>query len=321
MRVPAHALTDVVLIVCSDVHITAKCPPARLAESSWQKAMRRTFKQIQKLMDEHQAPLCVAGDLFDRWRSEPEAISIAVKWFPSCIAIPGNHDLPYHSYDEIKRSAFWTLVQAGKVKVLEPDEPWLLGPIRLHGFPCGFPVKKLEKPHSLAVEVAVVHDYIWDDGHGHTGAPESNRWGKFKDALQGYDLAVFGDNHSGFERVIKRGFDDDGASRTYVYNCGSTQRRKVDEKSYEPAVGLVRADGTVTRYYLDTSEDLFSDDDQARKQEASEGLLDVSGFMTELGKLGEVPIDFREAMSRVTSEKGFDSEVKQTINQAMGDGT
>lgn len=277
-------------------------------------------------MDQHHVPLVVAGDLFDRWKATPEDISLALKCLPrgeEVWVVPGNHDLPYHSLDEIKRSALWTLQEAGRIIIPKFEQtevglmrfPFSVGPLQLWAFPCGIDVKKLEKPHGLAVEVAVVHDYIWDDGHGHVGAPESNRWGKFRDALEGYDLAVFGDNHSGFERVIKR-----GEHQTIVYNCGATQRRKVDEKSYKPSVGLVHLNGTVTRHYLDVSEDLFSDDDQARKGEASEGLLDVSGFMTELGKLGEVPIDFREAMNRATSEKGFEPDVKTTIFQAMETG-
>ena len=43
-------------------------------------------------------------------------ISFAIRELPSCYAIPGQHDLPNHSYTDIQRSAYWVLVEAGIIK-------------------------------------------------------------------------------------------------------------------------------------------------------------------------------------------------------------
>lgn len=144
-------------------------------------------------------PVICAGDIFDRYNAGPELINFALAYLPRMYAIPGQHDLPHHSYEDIRKSAYWTLVEAGKILNLEPGKPVGVGVMQLWGFPWGTPVEPCPETPHLGIDVAVVHQYVWMKEHGYPGAPEENRVKNFLGKIVGYDAVVVGDNHKGFK--------------------------------------------------------------------------------------------------------------------------
>ena len=112
---------DVIAVLCSDIHLSLKCPVARSAEPNWLEATKRSLDELRSVAEEHNAHVVVAGDIFDRWNSPPEIINFAIENLPNCYAIPGQHDLPNHRYEEIERSAYYTLIKAGIIENLNPD--------------------------------------------------------------------------------------------------------------------------------------------------------------------------------------------------------
>lgn len=299
--------TDVVLIVGSDLHLSANPPIARSTEPSWNKATRRVLRQLEKLKEKYRCELAIAGDLFDRWSTTPELLSLAIKNISRWHAVPGNHDLPWHSMDEIKRSAFWTLVEAGKVVPIDPGVPMELGSVRLHGFPCGVPVQPFKERHSLAIEVAVVHELIWKKGFGFEGAPDANLASRFEDRLKGYDLAFFGDNHAHFTARV---------GDCLVWNCGCLSRRKTTERRLSPSVALVKADGTVERCELDCSKDEWNEEDDVVLLESA--TPDLTDFVDGLRKMNDAPIDFREAVARALDDSKVGPGVRKLVLEATG---
>ena len=118
-------MSKVIAVLCSDIHLSHKPPVARSSEDDWYAAMARTLDQVLDISNEHTAPLIIAGDLFDRWNSQPELINFAMGSFRAfqhgVYAIPGQHDLPYHDYTEIHKSAYYTLVKAGVIIDIQPS--------------------------------------------------------------------------------------------------------------------------------------------------------------------------------------------------------
>lgn len=263
----------------------------------------------------------MAGDFFDRWNPPSELINFALRSMPEMIGVPGNHDLPCHAYKDIRRSAYWTLVEAGKLQNIEPDCPMTIGiagkALVLHGFGCGHPVRPLKLPSrgSLALHVAVVHEYLWVPGHGYKDAPNNQRVGKVRKNLAGYDLAVYGDNHSGFD--VKRFASIAGKVLDFPHICnvGGFFRRKIDEKTYQPSVGLLHEDGTVSRQYLDCSADKWLD-------ECTElpGINDIGfqSFLESLSELGEQAMDFAAVVHRLLERDKVSQRVKDFVLQALG---
>lgn len=299
-------------ILVSDLHIQSRAPIARAAEPDWFEAMARPLSEIRRLQESHDVPIFYAGDIFDRWNSTPETINFAIEHLPPGFAVPGQHDLPNHSYDEIKRSAYWTLVQAGIITNLYPgvahEGPELNGMI-VHGFPWGF--RPGPDPHHKVgdkrLRLAIIHQFVWTSATGYPGAPAVNMAESCAKDLIGYDVAVFGDNHKGFIQRF-----DDGPT---IVNCGGLMRRKTDEREYKPGVVLLREDGSVERHYLNTVRDKFIERSDA--EEIVEKLIDVSAFVDGLRSLGaNDTLDFLEALRRFVRDNKISDAVSQIIFRA-----
>ena len=235
-----------------------------------------------------------------------------IRNLPHGYAVPGNHDCPYHDYKMRRKGAYWTLVEAGVLKDMRPSHPVEIGQARYWPFPFGFDVKPLKKPHSLAIEIAIVHAYVWTKTTGYFKAPKEQRLGKYLTKLRGYDVAFFGDNHLGFYDETKNG----SVKGCKVFNCGGLQRRKSDERNYRPRVGLLHADGSVSSSYLNCSRDLFLDD-KVTTRTIIQNNGDVRVFLDELNSLGDAAISFADAVRRAMDEGKVDGVVREEILKAM----
>ena len=304
----------IIAIFCADIHLSLKAPVWRSAELNWLEAQLRPLQEIRLLQEKYDCPIFCAGDIFDRWNCSPELINWAIEFLPDNIyAIPGQHDLPLHQYEDIHRSAYFTLVKAGKIQNILPGVSMLESNIPVQGFPFGYDIK----PHSKigdGIEIAIVHDYVWSGKHHYPNAPadkrisHSNTYNKiynFNGKLYGYDIIVYGDNHKGFLTH---------AGKTTIFNCGTLMRRKSDEIDYRPRIGLLLESGVVVSHYLDISKDKHLDEVTSAKMNED---LDLSDFMDELEKLGKTALDFKEAMKEFLSKGKTLSEVKQIILKAM----
>lgn len=300
---------QVLAVCCSDIHLSHKPPIARSTEKSWYDAMSLAMDELRLFGITYNCPIVVAGDIFDRWNPPPELINFAIKALPKCYAIPGQHDLPNHSYNDIRRSAYWTLVEAGVVENLFPGIRYEVGPLAMYGFPWGEALEPCKEPGTTFVTtLAVIHKYIWSRklNTGYQGAPEEALGNRMIAKLKGFDAAIFGDNHIGFD--VSEG----------VYNCGCLIRRKVDENGYQPNVGLLRANGCIERVPLESSkQDVFISYDEAVAKFISRDADDIEAFVQGLANLTEATVDFREAVAQFFTSAKVSGGVRKVILEAM----
>ena len=297
-------------VLASDLHFSHVQPVAR-AEPSWYEAQGRYIKQLSDRADDYDAPIIVAGDIFDRWKpvsSPPELINFLLDTLPTIYAICGQHDCPDHRYDQRHRSPYGTLVRAGKIHDLLPDRMTGFGRLCVHGFPWGYPIKPRESGigDGGTVHLAVVHAYIWTSGHAYPDAPADQAAEYYKPKLAGYDAAVFGDNHRGFMLGCR------------LINCGTFMRRKSDEKSYRPMIGVLWHDaGTVwiEPHYLDTSGDRWIEESTAESAKLT--ALDVSGLIESLQEAGLDSLDFRFELNREMDARNVSAGVRRMILESV----
>ncbi len=308
----------IVAISCSDIHLSTKPPPIYGTDvDRWHGIQAKYLKQLSDLSlfgngaAMPAIPVLFAGDLFDKWNAPAELINFALEHLPIVYGIPGQHDLAYHNFGGLKKTAFYTLIRAGRIHMIWPGQPTSLlsggKAIRVHGFPWGYDIEPNDKPHDMVIEIALVHRYIWVKNHCYPGAPPSNRARAYKSMLSGYDYAFFGDNHKGFD--VKLG-------KCSVSNCGGFIRRKSDELDYRPSVVLLLADGGTERLYFDTSEDQLVPT-LAKDLPVDEGAIKT--FIQELTHLTDTAINFSDAVRKVLGEGKVNSEVRKIILQAMGE--
>lgn len=248
--------------------------------------MQRYLEQLGAIAYEAKdVPIICAGDVFDRWNSPPELINFAYKHLPTMYAIPGQHDLPLHRYDDIEKSAYWSLVQMGKIINMRPLKPKLIGKVMAHPFPWGTEVKPLTYMRDKVVHLAVVHAYCWMGPYKHQFAEEQFSVPVWDKRLRGYNAAVFGDNHNGFLRDHR---DED----IPILNCGTFMRRRYDERYYQPHVGILYSDGTIARYPLDTDKDLILKKDNVKTKEG--GNYNIEDVIAEFEDKGTCKLDFED---------------------------
>lgn len=300
---------DVLALCVSCIHLSHNPPVARSTEPIWYEAMARPLKQLQDLKDKYRCPILCCGDVFDTWRTSPELINFALGHLPEMYAVPGNHDLPYHSYAEIHKSPFWTLVQARRIHLLGSRKPVEVGHgLICYGTPYGFPIQRPKERTSLCLNVGVIHHYIWTRDKGCPGAAVEDRVGKMMKHLKGYDVAVFGDNHQGF--VASK-------SDCPVFNCGAFMRRKMDEINYKPMVGMLLAGGSIEPHYLDVSDDKYINITEAARLVEKASDVDATKLIEELRLGAEKSINFVEAVKRYLIDNGIGRRIKQVVLLAL----
>jgi hypothetical protein len=254
-------------------------------------------------------PVIVAGDVFDRWDAPPELVNFAIRTIPHIYAIPGQHDLAYHRYEDIKRTAFWTLVEAGKITTLRPGNPIEKGGIRIHGFPWGFPPTPNEDrgKRGVLLDLAVVHSYIWIDGSGYPNAPEDKRLRTYAKGLRGYDVAVFGDNHKPFLSASDK--------RCTVVNAGGFMLRRSDD-NHDPSAWLLKTNGIVHRVRLDTSKDVYALPSESWEPE---DVSDVKEFARYVSELDGDAVDFPLLVRQLLDKEKPPRRVRELVLKLMED--
>jgi DNA repair exonuclease SbcCD nuclease subunit len=266
--------------------------------------MKRPLIEINTLQSKYDCPVVCAGDLFDTWRSLPELVNFALEYLPTMYAIPGQHDLPYHSYEDIRKSAYWTLVKSGKICHIEKCVRTQA--LCLWGFPWGIEVKPLENPQPDLFHLAVIHAYIWKDkATSYPGASKESKLPYWNKRLQGYNAAALGDNHLGFITMT---------NSCRVINCGGLLRRKIDEIDYKPQVGLLMGSGLIEPYYLDCSQDKFIDVESSTPLNK---ILDMTAFLDELRDLQDKGLDFVESVRRYTMTNNVNKQVRKILAEVL----
>ena len=255
---------------------------------------------VSGAVQELDVPVLIPGDIFDRWNAPPEAVNLAIRCLPKgCYAIPGQHDLPYHRYEDRKRSAYWTLVEAGTLIDLEPGSrvPVRVHPSRgdrlssdlmLHPFPWGHQVQANQDPEKEFLHVALVHAYLWSsdaDRHPQADAKDQAlaRWQAR--CWDGYHVCLYGDNHvTWVERFRGRG----GPERLTVVNHGSLSNRTIDQKGRTRFASVILSDGSVKMVgFPDNGHWL-----DAPSVPTTERAADFSRVVEEVRGMGDHGIDF-----------------------------
>ena len=302
-------MPEKIAILCSDIHLSHSPPLARSGEPDWYEAMARPFRELRDLADDSlKLPVLCGGDVFDKWNCPPKLITFAMQMLPDNFnSVMGQHDLPYHSWEQRESSAFWTLVESGAIDLISG---WRSdGRIAWRGFQWGEGLESCEREFGPDedVVIAVAHQYVWWGEAMHPMvATVENEMSSLLGKLRGYNVALFGDNHKGFL---------ESKATTKIFNAGTLMRRHTNEREYEPMVGVLYDDNTVEPYRLDTSRDVFDSSEVVR--EAEQVMLNLDSFLDELQKVGETGLDFRRAVEVTMDREQVSRAVRRVILDMM----
>lgn len=296
-----------IAITASDIHLSHRCPVARSAEPDWYAVMKRQLKELQDIVCTYNAPLIYAGDIFHTYNPPPCLINFAMQHLPRGYAIPGQHDLPYHVYGDMHKTAYGCLVSAGVLTDLFPDDACITDTMTIHGFPWGWDfTKRPGKKSTKRKHIAVVHRYVWQKGSGYVGASIESSVKQVKEIAKTYDFVIFGDNHKSFKTGN-------------IVNNGTFMRRAADEAKQQPRVSILWSDGEIEWCNLEsTKADKFADT-RTTTLTALERSLDLSGFVDGLEGLSADKIDYVKALKQYCDTEGISDNVRATLMEATGE--
>lgn len=292
---------EIIAVLCSDLHLSHNPPILRSAEPDWYAAMQRPLEELSDVANG--LPVLCAGDVFDKWNPPPELINFAIKSLPANVyAVPGQHDMPNHRYEDLGRSGYGTLVLARKITNIPPNPLVIKNGIVLFGWPWGKDISPLANyyPDKDVINLAVVHQYVWGPpSTRYKGAPKEASLHNFSKKVLGYDAVVIGDNHRGWCNLK-------------FINCGTFMRRKSDELDYDPQIGLLHRSGKITPYLLDCSEDEYID----LGEELSLG-KQTEEFLNSIYNLTEQSLDFVAALQRLITDKAVSQQARAILERAI----
>lgn len=298
-----------IAIFTADWHLSSHPPLSRQGEPDWFAAMNRAIGQVCDIKGQFDnIPIFFAGDLFDKPRPLPKLVNFAIDHVPYMAGIPGQHDLPWHGMDRIDESGFGTLERTGRMTLIQGlnrvSQKVKGAQLHVWGYPWGHELTPCPGLSLEGFKIAIVHQYVWKEGFGYPTADEKDLVSNQKDRYKGWDLVVYGDNHIPFEATV---------GKTQIFNCGSLMRRNVDQILYEPSVGVLLSDGTMERWYLDTSGEVM---EGREMEELPARNAQIDKLLDDLQKIEVEALDFITSV-KMAALKEIRQGVKQILQEAV----
>ena len=286
-------------VIFGDLHLSALPPSCRRQEPNWFEAMAKQIKELTEIANG--APVLCAGDVFDRWTPPHELLTFAMDVLPPNFwAIPGQHDMAYHRYQDLHKTAFGVLQKAGRIKNIQETELTINGNPVI-GVPWGAEIAVCNTGGEAPIVVA--HKYVWSNNQNrHENADEQGNWANVKKSLRPGTLAVFGDNHTPFSSIQldwNEPVIQNTKSGPVGFGMGSFFRRQKPDKDLIPRVLVVdRALRGKLKFHLQDLKtpktDIF-----VEEEESVAGAIDTSrieAFVGSLHSLSATVFDFRQRL-------------------------
>jgi DNA repair exonuclease SbcCD nuclease subunit len=301
-------------IISADWHLTEHQPVCRTDdywETQWEK-----ISFIRELQNEHEIPILLAGDLFDKWKVSPKLESYAIGYLPlNIITIPGQHDLKNHNLNLINETSFNVLGSAGVIELYLKDDILIRIPrainltelCLIHTYPYGVPIKPFNgdsRRQKGARNIALGHQFTYI-GRTWPGNTASNAR-KLLRSLTGYDLIILGDNHKTF--VV----EEDGR---LLVSPGSLMRMTADQTDHKPCVFLYFAeDNHVEPVYLPIEKGVISRDHLIKKEEKDKR---IQAFVERVRNKKNLGLNFRENLETYFRDNKTDKQIEELVWKSL----
>lgn len=292
-------------IVTADWHIRATRPRCRV-DNNWIETQRKALNQIVEISTKKKAPVMVVGDLFhsnsDTNFECIQMIQNMADKLGELYILAGNHDLPYHSSENLDKSAIGVLLNSNKVHLikdyltkwnLEQEYPYIISA-------GNFDEEDDERAeivfkHVLTIPQEDKPDFVDCE------TPES--------LLEKYPTAKWiftGDYHHNFH------YEKNGR---HVINSGCLLRQASDMKDYQCGVYFVDTDEEIVEFIpIIDKEDLIDDSYILQENQRNER---IESFVDKLRKTKGVSLDFLANVEAMMKRNDFEPELKEVVEELL----
>lgn len=285
-------------IVTADWHLRATMPRCRCDES-WMETQRNALKQVLEISENKKCPIFIVGDLFHSLSDTSfECIqmvqNIAKESKYGIYILAGNHDLPYHSTDNIGRSAVGIVLKSEGIHYIKDyfenddvsacnfDEETENAKIIFKHILCFPDVKSLPPNVDAITAKELLSEY------------SNSKW-------------IFtGDYHHRFH------YEHNGR---HVVNPGCLIRQVSDMKDYQCSVFYVDTENEIVESIPIIDNEEFIDDSYILKEKEKEERIEL--FANKLKDTKKVSLDFIENVEQAVLENNISNELKETIEELL----
>lgn len=279
-------------VVTADWHLRGERPVCR-TDADWIATQRKAIRFVLRTARTMKLPLYIVGDIFHTPRVATEVTVMLLDELRQATdtwILAGNHDLPYHSYDNVAMSSF------GILRHVLPEI----------GSEQGFDATPFGLDAPTGKEIAFTHQLVFPD---EASKPSLSVGKTAADILEQFPDAkwVFcGDYHHAFH------YEHDGR---HVVNPGCILRQAADMMDYEPSVYLVDTTaGTVERIPVPDPGEVVTD---AHLRKAEEREDRIGAFLEQLRMPGTVTLSFRDNLERKLESAAIGAEVRTELAELL----
>ncbi len=302
------------MIFAADLHIRRTPPRARIDD--YFQAQERKFRFI---LEQAQAspPLLVAGDFFHQSRPGPYleqwAINLLREYDVRPIVVPGQHDLPGHSLEQILDSGLGVLAAAGLIELLTDPRLFYQGKwndlwLSITGVPYGLsPIDSITPTinNILLWHRMVINEPLWPGQEADKAPALLRKYPQF-------DIIVTGDNHTTFAiaetQKLEPGknYDIDKCQR-WIINPGSMMRMTAAQTEHRPCIFKWESE-KLEQIFLPIEQDVF---DLSELEQAKEKDSRVQAFVDRL--------DPKSGLGLLYAQVEFDKLYQANIERFLQD--
>lgn len=289
-------------VISADWHIRSNLPRCRKDEN-WYKTQERALKQIRVFANKNDCPVFVVGDIFHslgetNFYCIQMIQKMAKKLDNGLYILAGNHDLPFHSSENLDRSAVGILLQSDGIgEIKDYFSNIEIMDVSAENF----------DGETKDAEIIFKHVLCFPDMKS---LPPNVDAMTAKDLLEEYPSAKWiftGDMHKNFH------YEKNGR---HVVNPGCLLRQAVDFKNYNPGFYYVDTDTNTVEFNLIIDSEEFIDDSYILREKEKEERIEA--FANKVGEVESVSLDYAENVKNAMLSSDLSKELKETIEELMG---
>lgn len=293
-------------ICTADWHIRATKPRCRIDED-WIQTQRQALDQIVKISKDKKAPVMVVGDLFHSNSDVSfECIQMVQQMadeLGELYILAGNHDLPYHSSENIEKSAIGVLFNSQNIFMIAD---WF----EKYHFNTGgkflYSASNFDEQDYTNAKVVFKHTLVFPDAKS---IPPNCDGTTAKELLEEFPNAEWifcGDYHHNFH------YQKNGR---HVVNSGCLLRQASDFKDYQCGVYFCDTDKNIVEFIpIIDSEQLIDDSYILQENEREER---IDNFVQKLKDTESVSLDFLANVESALQSNELESDLKEVIEELL----
>lgn len=293
-------------IITADWHIRATRPRCRIDED-WIETQRQALSQIVKISKEKKAPVIVVGDLFHSNSDVSfECIQMVQDMafeLGSLYVLAGNHDLPYHSSENLEKSAIGVLLNSSHIfQIKDFFESWKWNTDEK----INYSASNFDQQDNKFAKIVFKHTLVFPDAKS---IPPNCDGTTAKELLEEFPNAEWifcGDYHHNFH------YQKNGR---HVVNSGCLLRQASDFKDYQCGVYFCDTDKNIVEFIpIIDSEQLIDDSYILQENEREER---IDNFVQKLKDTESVSLDFLANVENALQNNNLDSELKKVVEELL----